>query len=102
MNQLRQKLLSALIIIPFVVIQQNASAQLNANFSATPLSGCAPLVVNFTDLSTGGATSWRWDLGNGTISTLQHPTGSYFNPGSYSVKLVILNSNGTDSLIRNQ
>lgn len=97
-----QRLKVILFCIPFVFIQQKADAQLQANFSATPLSGCAPLVVNFTDLSTGGATSWRWDLGNGTISTLQNPTGSYFNAGTFSVKLVVLNSSGADSITRNQ
>ena len=74
----------------------------HTDFSATPLSGCAPLVVKFTDLSTGTPTTWRWDLGNGTISTLQHPTATYFNPGSYSVKLVVRNAAGADSLVRLQ
>ncbi|MEO7983372.1 MAG: PKD domain-containing protein, partial [Bacteroidota bacterium] len=97
-----QRLKAILFCIPFVFIQQNAAAQLHADFSASPLSGCAPLVVNFTDLSTGGATSWRWDLGNGTTSTLQNPTGSYFNAGTFSVKLVVLNSSGADSITRNQ
>lgn len=101
MNQLC-KPVSILLCLAFFCIQKNASAQLNANFSASPLSGCAPLVVNFTDLSTGGATSWRWDLGNGTVSTLQNPTGSYFNAGTYSVKLVIENASGADSITRNQ
>ena len=56
-------------------------AQLNANFSATPISGCAPLLVNFTDLSTGNPTNWQWDLGNGTISFLKNPAVTYF-PGA--------------------
>lgn len=77
-------------------------AQPTANFSALPTSGCAPLVVNFSDLSTGNPTSWRWDLGNGTISFLQHPSVTYFNPGQYTVKLVVQNASGRDSLIRTQ
>ena len=44
-----------------------------ANFTATPTSGCSPLVVNFTDQSTGNPTQWRWDLGNGTISFYKTP-----------------------------
>ena len=77
-------------------------AQPVANFSANPLSGCAPLVVNFTDLSTGNPTQWRWDLGNGTISVLKNPSVTYFNPGQYTVKLVVQNASGRDSLIKSQ
>ena len=34
-----------------------------ASFTATPTAGSVPLAVNFTDTSTGGPTSWAWDLG---------------------------------------
>lgn len=77
-------------------------AQLAANFSATPVSGCAPLLVNFTDLSTGNPTNWKWDLGNGTISFLKNPAVTYFAPGQYNVKLVITNANGTNEIIKSQ
>ena len=87
----------ALSMICFVAL-----AQPTANFTASPTSGCAPLVVNFTDLSTGNPTQWRWDLGNGTFSTLRNPSVTYFNPGSYTVKLVVQNASGRDSLIRTQ
>lgn len=83
-------------------IHNNTNAQLHADFSASVTEGCSPLVVRFTDLSTGNPTSWRWDLGNGTISTLQHPTASYFNPGTYSVKLVVRNGANADSVVRQQ
>lgn len=77
-------------------------AQPVANFSANPVSGCAPLVVNFSDLSNGNPTQWKWDLGNGTISFLKNPSVTYFNPGQYTVKLVVQNANGKDSLIKSQ
>ncbi len=78
-----------------------ARAQLAAQFNATPLSGCAPLVVNFNDLSTGSPNQWKWDLGNNTVSFLQNPATTYFNPGIYKVKLVIQNAAGTgDSLTK--
>ncbi|MEJ7610803.1 MAG: hypothetical protein WKF88_06440 [Ferruginibacter sp.] len=57
-----------------------SKAQLAPQFNATPLSGCAPLVVNFNDQTTGGAVQWKWDLGNSTISFLQNPSATYFNP----------------------
>ena len=77
-------------------------AQLNAEFSANPVSGCSPLVVNFTDQSTGNPTQWKWDLGNGTISFLQNPSATYFIPGQYNIKLVIQNAGGTDSIVKSQ
>ena len=75
-------------------------AQLVANFRAFPTSGCAPLVVHFTDLTTGTPTNWKWDLGNGTISFLKNPSVTYFNPGLYTIKLIAKNASNTDSVIK--
>ncbi len=76
-----------------------AKSQLTPEFTATPLSGCAPLVVNFTDQSTGSPTQWKWDLGNGTISFLQNPSVTYFNPGQYNIKLTVFNAAGDSAVI---
>ena len=75
-------------------------AQPVANFSANVTSGCAPMVVQFQDLSTGGPTQWHWDLGNGTISSQPNPIGTYFTPGTYSVKLIVQNGSGIDSILK--
>ncbi|MFN0082856.1 MAG: PKD domain-containing protein [Ferruginibacter sp.] len=76
-------------------------AQLVTQFTGTPLSGCAPFSVNFTDQSTGNPNFWKWDLGNSTVSFIQNPSTVYLNPGTYSVKLVIKNAVGTtDSLTK--
>ncbi|WP_207492411.1 PKD domain-containing protein [Aridibaculum aurantiacum] len=94
------QLLQLLLIVSFA---STASAQLTANFSATTTSGCPPLIVNFQDQSTGNPTSWRWDLGNGTQSVVANPIGTYFDPGTYTVKLVVRNvSNNADSIVRTQ
>jgi gliding motility-associated-like protein len=77
-------------------------AQLNAGFSANRTEGCAPLVVQFRDESSGNPTNWRWDLGNGTLSFFQHPAATYFNPGTYTIKLVASNASQTDSVIKTQ
>lgn len=42
----------------------------------------------FTDGSSG-ATSWLWDFGDGTSSTLQNPTHTYANGNAYTVTLSI-------------
>lgn len=73
-----------------------------AAFSGTPVSGCAPLSVTFTDASTNTPTSWAWDMdNNGTTDyTIQNPTHVYNTAGNYSVKLKITNANGVDSIIK--
>jgi gliding motility-associated-like protein len=75
-------------------------AQVKAGFSATSTEGCAPVIVKFKDESTGNPASWRWDLGNGTVSFLQNPAATYFNPGTYAVKLVVRNGTQADSVVK--
>jgi PKD repeat protein len=73
-----------------------------ANFSATPTTGNAPLLVQFTDSSSGSPTSWAWDFdNNGTVdSTEQHPSYTYSSAGTYTVKLSVANANGSDDEIK--
>ncbi len=59
-----------------------------ANYTSTTNT----LTVNFTDTSLG-ATSWSWDFGDGTTSTLQNPTHTYSTAGNYTVALYIENLN---------
>jgi gliding motility-associated-like protein len=85
-----------------VFISLTAIAQPNANFSAIPVSGCTPLAVTFTDLSSGTPTAWQWDLGNGTLSTQKNPTTTYFNAGLYTVTLTVSNAAGSSTITRTQ
>ena len=73
-----------------------------ANFSSTPTSGSIPLTMQFTDNSTGTPTSWAWDFNNDGIiySTLQNPTYTYNNAGTYTVKLTVINAAGSDAEIK--
>lgn len=56
-------------------------------------------IVQFTDLSTGGATSWSWAFGDGQTSTLQNPQHTYGGPGDFTVSLTVTNPNGSDDSI---
>ncbi|HTE24892.1 PKD domain-containing protein, partial [Flavitalea sp.] len=85
-----------LIIVSQVLNAQNPVV----SFTATPLTGCAPLVVTFTDQSTGNPTNWDWDLGNGQLSNTRNPVVVYNIPGVYTVKLVVRNANGIAQLVR--
>lgn len=74
-----------------------------ADFSATPLSGCAPLTVDFTDLSddnNSAITSWSWNFGDGNTSTDQNPSHQYANAGTYTVTLTVENGCGEDSEVK--
>jgi len=75
---------------------------ITAEFSATPLSGTAPLKVTFTDLSVSEnttITSWQWDFDNdGTIdSFLPNPITWFYDPGIYSVSLTVSNGHISDT-----
>ncbi|MCG3156248.1 MAG: hypothetical protein DKINENOH_02871 [bacterium] len=73
-----------------------------ANFTALPDSGNAPLAVKFTDQSTGSPSSWHWDFGDGNTATQQNPTHTYSAAGDYTVKLIITNICGADTLMAAQ
>jgi PKD repeat protein len=71
-----------------------------ADFSADPLAGPASLTVQFTDLSTGGPTSWDWNFGDGTPnSTEQNPSHIYTVAGVYTVTLSVDSGASTETKI---
>ena len=65
-----------------------------AGFTADPLSGAAPLNVQFTDTSTGSPAHWFWDFGDGATSVEQNPSHTYVADGTYSVSLTVANGVG--------
>lgn len=66
------------------------------DFSASPLSGKAPLAVKFTDKSTGTVMSRLWEFGDGGTSTSPKPAYTYTKAGTYSVKLTITGPAGSE------
>jgi hypothetical protein len=77
-----------------IIFEENSSISSNllvAAFSASPLSGKAPLTVKFTDKSTGAPTSWFWNFGDGKTSTEQNPMHTYTTEGTYTVRLTVKN-----------
>ena len=68
-----------------------------ASFSGTPVNGKSPMKVQFTDTSTGNPTSWTWDFGDGTTSTLRHPSHDYTTNGRYTVRLTVRNAGGSST-----
>ncbi len=72
-----------------------------ADFTANPTSGTVPLVVTFTDTSTGSTTGWDWDFGSGAsppISNTQGPHDVTYNTtGLKTVSLTVFGPGGNDT-----
>ncbi|HXC05250.1 MAG TPA: PKD domain-containing protein, partial [Bacteroidia bacterium] len=74
-------------------------------FIATPLFGCSPLPVHFTDTATAGPfpiASYTWNYGNGTTATTAVPTSNYTYPlpGVFDVTLTVTTTNGCKDSIK--
>jgi PKD repeat protein len=73
----------------------------NAEFSASPLSQVTGGTVSFTDQSTlTGITSWAWNFGDGTTSSLQNPTHIYATAGLFTVTLTVYNVTESKSITK--
>jgi PKD repeat protein len=71
-----------------------------ANFSASPISGTAPLTVTFTNQTTGDYVSSLWDFGDGGVSSQENPSHVYTAAGDYTVSLTANGAGGTDTEIK--
>ncbi|WP_341834798.1 PKD domain-containing protein [Chitinophaga pollutisoli] len=75
-------------------------------FTATPLSGCTPLQVAFTDASrpgSGSIQSITWDFGDGSSASGPNPTHTYTVGGNFTISTIVVNSFGCrEGLTRQQ
>ncbi|HXH20090.1 MAG TPA: PKD domain-containing protein, partial [Chitinophagales bacterium] len=71
--------------------QNTTQCTANFSFQVTPHTN----TVQFTNLSTGPATNWQWDFGDGTTSTDKNPLHNYAQSGRYYVCLKIFGTNLT-------
>lgn len=96
-----------------VVVTSNGGASTNvvtgsaavtpiANFSGAPTTGQKPLVVGFTDSSTGTITNRHWDFGDGfaTNTVLANVSHSYANAGTFHVTLTVEGPLGANAKTR--
>ena len=68
-----------------------------AVIGATPLSGEAPLDVNFTGSNSTddtGVVSYAWDFGDGAVSTLANPVHTFTTTGDFVVQLTVSDGDG--------
>ncbi len=78
----------------------SAYAQVHADFTADKTSSCSPLLVRFTDQSTGNITSWKWSLGNGNVSTQKNPGAIYLTPGYKTITLIVSDGVTSDTITK--
>lgn len=71
----------------------------SADFTAVPVTGTAPLMVNFTNLTLGGDT-YLWRFGDGAASTATDPSHLYLQPGVYTVTLTAYNPVDADVITK--
>lgn len=88
-------------ILFFICFSIHLFSQVVASFSASPISGCAPLVAQFTDLSSGAVTTWSWKFGNSNTSSSKNPATIYSTPGVYSVTLTVTDGATTNTIVKN-
>jgi PKD repeat protein len=73
--------------------------------SAAFLAGCGGLNCNFADKSAdpdGNLSEWRWEFGDGEISTARDPSHAYQSGGSYTVRLTAKDNDGADGTVTRQ
>jgi PKD repeat protein len=93
------------IPLAFLKVQYVTTPAPVAGFTATPLSGTAPLIVSFTDTSTNTPTSWKWEYRTGSGGWTEFGSGARypsntFAAGTYDIRLTAANSAGTDDEIK--
>ena len=57
-------------------------------------------LVAFIDQSAGEVTAWKWDFGDGSTSTDQHPQHAYSRAGDFVVTLEVSGPAGTSRFQR--
>jgi len=84
-----------LYLIPALCSCLPVFGQLHAEFSSDKTGGCRPLIIHFTDGTTGVSSNatYEWDLGNGNVSHRTSPEAVYANEGNYTVTLTVKDGN---------
>ncbi|GIL13610.1 MAG: hypothetical protein BroJett038_23300 [Chloroflexota bacterium] len=71
-----------------------------AAFTQDRTSGQAPLVVRFTNQSSGSISSYSWSFGDGGTSPEINPVYTFRSPGVYNVTLTVAGPGGSSNVSR--
>ncbi len=83
------------------LVSLSVTSNIAADFDASPTRGTAPLTVAFANRSSG-ATSYLWDLGDGTTTTNANPIHDYLTAGLYSITLTAFRAGWSNTLVRTE
>jgi PKD repeat protein len=88
-----------ILILCILLTGITTAAQVRADFQLSKTGGCSPLEVTFTNTTSGASANaaYRWDLGNGNISTLRSPGAIYLEEKSYTITLTVIDGAQTSS-----
>ena len=71
-----------------------------SDFSVSNSSIVKGQSVQFADNSTNNPISWSWDFGDGSNDNIQNPMHTYSETGLFTVRLIAINSYGSDTLTK--
>lgn len=85
----------------------NPNAPPTADFYASSTNACAGGSIVFTDASAPNPTTWQWSVIPSTVTFINSTSASSQNPeikfntvGDYTIKLIVTNANGSDTIIK--
>lgn len=79
---------SELVAFKLMPLESSFRKAIEADWSSQVIDMSRRL-VSFRDLSTGKISTWKWDFGDGAVSSEQHPLHAYKEAGRYVVTLYI-------------
>jgi PKD repeat protein len=91
-------ILSLISVLLLFSCNKKEDTPVTANFSYSG-TGVASATVQFTN-SSANASSYSWDFGDNTTSTLASPSHTYTKGGVYTVKLTATGSSGSNSVTK--
>lgn len=86
--------------IDYAIFISEASNLPTADFTISIGETCSGDSVQFTDLSQGEVIDWKWYLNDSLVATNVQPKLASIIAGEYTVKLVVENQHGLDSITK--
>ncbi|MCJ7446400.1 MAG: PKD domain-containing protein, partial [Bacteroidales bacterium] len=97
-------------VVTLVVSNANCSDSIQHTVRVTPIppiadfdsvpSGCSPLYIAINNTSSNDeapGTTYLWDFGDGSYSTAENPTYTYFTAGTYRIELTVTGPGGVST-----